>query len=49
MRAAAAVPGARTGAEPFWIELDAEVEIVPVMNLEDLMKGLSLFGASSSG
>jgi hypothetical protein len=28
-------------AEPFFSELDAEVEISPVMNVEDLQKGLA--------
>lgn len=31
-------------AEPFFNELDADVEIVPVMNGEDLRKGLSQLG-----
>jgi hypothetical protein len=31
-------------AEPFFSELDAEVELSPVMNPEDLQKGLSRLG-----
>jgi hypothetical protein len=27
-------------AEPFWAELEADVEFTPVMNLDDLKKGL---------
>jgi hypothetical protein len=30
-------------AEPFFMGLEAEVEFVPVMNLDDLQKGLSAF------
>ena len=30
--------------EPFFMELDAEVQLTPVMNLEDLQKGLSVVG-----
>jgi hypothetical protein len=33
-------------AEPFFIELGAEVEFTPVMNLEDLQKGLNVFAGS---
>ena len=31
-------------AEPFFAELDASFELFPVMNAEDLMKGLSQMG-----
>ncbi len=31
--------------EPFFKELDAEVQLVPVMNLEDLEKGLTALAA----
>ncbi len=31
-------------AEPFFMDLDASVEVFPVMNVEDLMKGLSQLG-----
>ncbi len=31
-------------AEPFFNELDAEVELAPVMNSEDLQRGLSQLG-----
>jgi hypothetical protein len=31
-------------AEPFFMELNAEVQIAPVMNTEDLQKGLSGLG-----
>ena len=30
--------------EPLFKELEAEVQLTPVMNLEDLQKGLSVFG-----
>jgi hypothetical protein len=32
-------------AEPFFIQLNAEVELVPVMNADDLQKGLAEFGS----
>ncbi len=32
--------------EPFFMELDAEVQLVPAMNLEDLQRGLSVFGTA---
>ena len=37
---------ARTGAfgEPFFMEVDAEVEVVPIMNAGDLQKGLGKLG-----
>jgi hypothetical protein len=31
-------------AEPFFMELNADVELAPVMNVEDLQKGLSSLG-----
>jgi hypothetical protein len=31
-------------AEPFFTQLDAEVELAPVMNVEDLQRGLSQLG-----
>ncbi len=31
-------------AEPFFRELDAEMEVSPVMNAEDLQKGMSRLG-----
>jgi hypothetical protein len=36
-------------AEPLFSELGAEVEIVPVMNAEDLEKGLSALTVKSKG
>ncbi len=31
-------------AEPFFTELDADVQLAPVMNVDDLQKGLSQLG-----
>jgi hypothetical protein len=41
MQDASQIPGL---VEPLLQELKAEVQLVPVMNLEDLQKGLSLLG-----
>jgi hypothetical protein len=30
--------------EPFFMAVDAEVEVVPVMNVDDLQKGLGKLG-----
>ena len=34
--------------EPFFIALNAEVELCPVMNVEDLQKGLGMFMSSQN-
>lgn len=36
-------------AEPLFQELDAAVEFVPVMNMDDLMKGLTAAGQAVQG
>ncbi len=41
MQDSSEIPGL---VEPFFMELGAEVQLTPVMNLEDLQKGLSVFG-----
>jgi hypothetical protein len=41
MQDASQIPGL---VEPFLQELKAEVQLAPVMNLDDLQKGLSLLG-----
>jgi hypothetical protein len=38
-----------TIAEPLFQELDAAVEFIPVMNTDDLMKGLAAAGQAAQG
>ena len=45
MKDSSEIPGI---TEPFFIALNAEVELCPVMNAEDLQKGLGMFMSSQN-